>query len=143
MKTVMLAALATLASAAAHAETTIVDPATLPHKTVYEIAQLTPLALNEAGAPAVVLLRVPAGQQVPPHTAAKGLRLITVIDGELFWGDGDTINRDAETVHAPGSVLVLPAGVSHWLAARNKDVLIQLVVLDDERPVPAIQEKLQ
>lgn len=42
-----------------------------------------------------------------------------------------------------GTVLMLPAQTPHWLAARNGDLVLQLVVLDDEVPVPAIVEAMQ
>lgn len=123
MKHALLAACAALAPGQALAETTIIDTAGLPNQAVYETAQLTPLALSQqAGTPAVVLLRVPAGDEVPPHTAETALRLLTVIEGEMSWGDGESIDPEAETIDSPGSVLVLPLGVPHWLAARNGDV---------------------
>lgn len=127
----------------AMAETTIVDLTTLPGKPVYGAATITPLALTQAGSPSVVLLSVQAGKEVPAHATEAGLRLITVISGNLYWGDGDTIDPAKETVYPPGTFMMLPSGVPHWLAAREGDVVLQLVVLDGETPVPAIVEQMK
>lgn len=125
------------------AETTIVDVTKLPGKQVYGAATITPLALSEAGSPTVVLLTVEAGKEVPAHATEAGLRLITVVSGNLYWGDGDTIDASRETVYPPGTFMMLPSGVPHWLAAREGTVVLQLVVLDGETPVPAITEQMK
>jgi hypothetical protein len=51
----------------------------LPSQTVWDAAQLTPLALTVVGAPAVILLDLEDGEVVPPHATDAGLRLLTVI----------------------------------------------------------------
>lgn len=137
-----LLALSLALPAAVQAETQAVDPSGLAGQTVYEVATLTPLALTSAGSPAVVLLDVAAGDVVPPHAAPSGLRLITVIAGDLSWGDGDTVDPAQEVLYPAGSILLLPAGQMHWLAARDADLRLQLVVLDDETPVPALAQAL-
>ena len=128
---------------AAMAGTTLVDTSALPSRQVYDVAKLTPLAVSPSGAPAVVLLDLAAGDVVPPHAADKHLRLLTVISGDMSWGDGSEIDESQETVYPAGSILTLPAGVDHWLAARNGSVRLQLIVLDDEAPTPAISEQMQ
>lgn len=143
MKTMLFSLLATAAAFPVLAETVSIDPATLPGKTVYDAATLTPLALSSGGNPAVVLLDVAAGQVVPPHATESGLRLLTVVSGDMSWGDGDTVDPAAEQVYPAGSFLLLPPGEMHWLAARTDAVRLQLVVLDDETPVPAIAELLK
>ena len=143
MKRFMLAIVALSAPSIAAAETIEVDIAELPSRTVYETAQATPLAVTADGRPAIVLLRVSAGTEVPPHATESGLRLLTVIKGQMSWGDGETIDRAAERTYAPGSVLMLPPGLPHWLAARDGDILLQLVLLDDESPVAAVAEQMR
>ena len=143
MKRYALALIATLAPGLTEAQTVEVDISALPSRTVYETAQATPLAITAEGTPAILLLRVPAGYEVPPHATEWGLRLLTVIEGPMSWGDGETIDRAAERTYAAGSVLMLPPGVPHWLAARDGDVLLQLVLLDDESPVAAVAEQMR
>ncbi|MYK91574.1 MAG: hypothetical protein F4026_05425 [Synechococcus sp. SB0669_bin_8] len=123
-------------------QTSLLDIHSLPKKQVYGVAYLTALAVSDGGTPVVALLDLRAGDVVPPHATARGLRLLTVLTGDLSWGDGKTVDPTKETVYPAGSILTLPAGVYHWAAARSNDVRIQLVVLD-EAPVPAVQEQMQ
>lgn len=134
---------AILAALPAAAKTTVVDLSAMPGVEVYDTATLTPLALSAAGSPAAVLLDLEAGEVVPPHATESGIRLLTVLSGDLFWGDGEAVDPAAKTRHAPGAVLAIPAGADHWLAARNGPLRLMLVVLDDETPVPAIQGQMQ
>ena len=136
-------ALLALPAAATAAETTLIDIGALPSKQVYGVADLTPLAVSPSGKPAVVLLDLDAGEVVPPHATESGLRLLTVISGAMSWGDGDKVDETKETVYQPGSVLTVPAKLDHWLAARSEPVRIQLIVLDDETPVPGILEQMK
>jgi len=142
MKT-CLAALAILAlPAVALAESKPVDSGALPSKTVWDVAELTPLAVTADGTPAFVLLELDDGVVVPPHATDTGLRLLTVIAGEMSWGNGERVDKSAETVYPAGTILTVPAGSPHWLAARNGPVRLTLVLLDDETPVPALAEQM-
>lgn len=138
MKTLVASLFALSLTLPALADTLPVDPAALESRIVHETGKLTPLALSAAGSPAVGLLDVAAGDVVPPHATDSGLRLITVVSGTLFWGDGDTVDPAAEIAYPAGSFLLLPAGQMHWVAARDGAFRLQLVVLDDEVPVPAL-----
>lgn len=99
MKTLMSAVALTLLPAVATAETVKLDLDAVPGKTVHEVATLKPLALSAEGTPLAVLLEVPAGKEVPAHATKAGLRMLTVVDGTLYWGDGDKIDASAETVY--------------------------------------------
>lgn len=127
----------------ATAETTLIDKTVLQSQQVYDVATLTPLAISAEGSPIVVLLDLDAGEAVPPHATDSRLRLLTVLSGDLFWGDGDGVDQAQETSYPAGSILTLSAGESHWLAARGGNLRPQLVVLDDEAPVPGILEQMQ
>lgn len=142
MRSLFLSLAALVLPVTATAETTLIDPSALESRQIYDTATLTPLALSNAGAPAVVLLDLDAGEVVPPHATQSGLRLLTVLSGDLFWGDGDTVDETRETLYPAGSVLAVPHGENHWLAARNGPLRVQLIVLDDELPVPAIADML-
>jgi len=142
MKT-CLAALAIVAlPAVALAESKPVDTNALPSNTVWDVAELTPLAVTADGTPAVVLLELGDGVVVPPHATDTGLRLLTVLSGEMSWGNGETVDEAAETVYPAGTILTVPAGSPHWLAARSGPVRLTLVLLDDETPVPALAEQM-
>lgn len=132
-----------LAPVLAAAETTFLNLDTLPGKTVYDSATMTPLALTKDGAPLVITLHLEAGQVVPPHATSSELRLLSVLSGDLFWGDGDTADPAAETVYPAGSFLVIKPGDTHWLAARKGDLRVQLVVLDEDALTPDVKEQIQ
>ena len=135
--------LAALPAAAIAAETTLIDTGALSSKQVYGVADLTPLVVSSSGVPVVVLLDLDAGDVVPPHATESGLRLLTVISGAMSWGDGSEVDETQETNYPPGSVLTVPAKLDHWLAARSGPVRIQLIVLDDESPVPGVQKQMK
>ena len=142
MKYVLASALVPLGSVSLAAETKELDTDALASKTVHGVAKLTPLALSDEGKPAAVLLNLSAGQVVPPHDAKAPMSLITVVSGTLYWGDGDTVVEGAERIYLQGSVLAMPGGVMHWLAARDGDLKLQVVFLDDETVAPSVQQQL-
>ncbi|MCH2067426.1 hypothetical protein [Shimia sp.] len=142
MKTLMSAVALTLLPAVATAETVKLDLDAVPGKTVHEVATLKPLALSAEGTPLAVLLEVPAGKEVPAHATKAGLRMLTVVDGTLYWGDGDKIDASAETVYPQGSILMVRAGEMHWLAAREGALKLQLVVMPEEAPSPGVAKQL-
>jgi len=137
------AILGCLATLPAEAETTRLNTGILPGQVVYDAARATPLALDDADAPTVVLLDIDAGVVVPPHAAPGHPRLVSVLSGTLYFGDGDVVLPDAEMILPAGSVVYLPAGQMHWAAAREGAVRLQLVVLDRATPVAAVLEQLQ
>lgn len=143
MRSLIAAFVVTALPVAAYAGADLIDVDALKKRTVYGVAELTPLAVSKDGTPTVVLLHVKEGDVVPPHAASDGLRLLTVLSGELFWGDGSVVHEASERVFPPGSVLTVPAGADHWLAARNGPLSLQLVVLDEEAPVPGVKRQMQ
>ncbi len=143
MKRHLLFPLLLAAPALCLADTKLIDTDMLPSRTVYDVAELTPLAMTADDAPSMVLLSLDEGDVVPPHATKSGLRLLTVLSGDMSWGDGDAIDEAAENTYGPGSILAVHAGENHWLAARSGPVRVQLVLLDDEKPVPELQEQLR
>ena len=127
----------------AQADTTVIDLGALPSKQVHEVATLTPLAITDGGKPSVALLDLADGEIVPPHATQQGIRLLTVLKGELFWGDGDEIDPAKEITYPAGSVLTVSAGDSHWLAARAGDLRLQMVLLHAEKPTPDVQAQMR
>ncbi len=133
----------TLPTLPAVADTVQIDVEALTSQTAYNVAQITPLALDAAGDPLVILLDLSEGDVVPPHAARSNLRLLTVLSGTLYWGDGETVDPAQERVFEPGSFLVIRESEPHWLAARDGDLRLQLVTINADAPVPGIQEQMQ
>jgi len=123
---------------AAAAGSTQLDIDKLQYDTVYDVARRGVLAVDSQGKPLTLLLRIGKGQFLPPHGANGGIRLLTVVSGTLSWGDGSEVAPAAERSFGPGSVIVVPAqGGEHWAAAREDDVLLQIVIVGDGALAPS------
>ncbi|MEM1078102.1 MAG: hypothetical protein AAGI09_06195 [Pseudomonadota bacterium] len=143
MKSYILALAVALAPLAAAADSILINRAALPSKDAHGVARVTPLAITDTGAPSLVVLSLEDGDVVPAHASASGLRYLTVLSGDLSWGDGDTIVVSAEKTYRPGDMITISAGEPHWLAARNGPAEVQLILLHNEVPVPGVQEQMQ
>lgn len=125
-----LTALSMPSMAAAQATPLALDE--LVFETVHEVAERSILARNSAGQPLVALLKLDKGDFLPPHGARGVLRLITIISGDLSWGDGGEADVEKERVFGAGTLLVLPADSGeHWAAARQGKVLLQVTFIRD------------
>lgn len=135
----LFAAIASLAvTGIALADATPLDLDQLRYDTVHEVARRAVLAVDGEGRPVTFLLRIANGQFLPPHGGAGPLRILTVVTGTLSWGDGRQVSEAVEHRYGPGSVIVIPAsGGVHWAAARDGDVLLQVVVVRDGKLAPA------
>ncbi len=96
------------------AESRLIDTSVLASKEVHGAVQLTPLAVTGKGTPAVVFLDLESGAVVPPHSAKSGVRLLTVVSGDMSWGDGDTIDEAKEHLYPAGSLVTIPADDPHF-----------------------------
>ncbi|WP_157976699.1 hypothetical protein [Parahaliea mediterranea] len=100
----------------------------LQYDTVHEVAERSILAIDSEQRPMVAVLRLSDGDFLPPHGAGGGLRLLTVLSGNLSWGEGTKVDPAMERVYPAGTILEVPAeGGEHWAAARDGDVMLQVV----------------
>lgn len=143
MKNQIFAAAVALVPTLLAADSTLIDRSALPSQEAYGVATLTPLALSDAGTPSIIVLALEDGDVIPAHATDAGLRYLTVLSGEMSWGDGDTIVQSEEKIYRPGDIITISAGDAHWLAARSGPVAAQLVLLHNESPVPGIQEQMR
>ncbi len=128
----------------ASAQSTRLDIDQLNYETVDEAAQRALLAVDSKGRPLTLLLRIGKGQFLPPHGGQGGIRLLTVVSGTLSWGDGDKVDPAAERSFGPGSLIVIPAtGGEHWAAARQDDVLLQIVKVQEGALAPAVKTQVK
>jgi quercetin dioxygenase-like cupin family protein len=75
--------------------------------------------------PYVTRLRAPNGLRVMPHTHPED-RIYTVLSGTLYLGIGEQWD-DAKLVAYPeGSVIYLPAKLSHFQLSKSGEYLIQI-----------------
>jgi len=78
--------------------------------------------------PFVIRVRLPSGTKMMPHRHSED-RIYTVISGIFYIGLGDEFDEAAFTAHAPGSVLVVPAGTAHFHWARSGEYITQVTAI--------------
>ena len=127
----------------AQTETKMIDLEQIPAKRVHNSADIRLIAATNAGVPSVVVLEINKGVVVPPHATNTGLRLLTVLSGDMSWGDGDKVNTGQEKVYSAGSHLLIQPVEMHWLAARSDDVRVQIVLLHDQKLTPQAAKQVE
>ena len=75
--------------------------------------------------PYVIRVRLPANVRMMPHRHLED-RIYTVISGVFYVGVGDVFDESKLTAHAPGTVVVLPAGTPHFHLARAGEYVTQI-----------------
>jgi hypothetical protein len=75
--------------------------------------------------PYVTRLRAPLGLKVLPHTHPED-RIYTVLSGTLYLGIGDTWDESKLVAYPQGTVLFLPAKLSHFQYSKSGEYLIQI-----------------
>jgi quercetin dioxygenase-like cupin family protein len=72
--------------------------------------------------PFTVRLRMPAGYKIPPHQHPHTER-VTVISGELHFGNGDKLDEAGANKLGPGGFVDLPANTNHYAYAKVETVI--------------------
>ncbi len=75
--------------------------------------------------PYVTRLRAPQGLRVMPHTHPED-RIYTVLSGTLYIGYGDTWDESKLLAYPAGSVIYLPAKLSHFQYSKSGEYVIQI-----------------
>jgi len=70
-------------------------------------------------------VKMPAGKRVLAHTHPQD-ELVTVIEGTWYLGEGAKFSATNLKAYPAGSFIVVPAGVSHFVAAKEGTVIVQL-----------------
>jgi quercetin dioxygenase-like cupin family protein len=99
---------------------------------VHGDGQMAPLALTESGKPLAVLIRLPKGGALKPHSGSAHWHFITVVSGTLSYADGDVLDQTKLKDYPAGSVLVLPHELMHYAMARQTEVLLQVTLLHQD-----------
>jgi quercetin dioxygenase-like cupin family protein len=74
--------------------------------------------------PYIFRVRLAAGARLPPHTHPDE-RSTTVMSGTILVGFGETFDESRMVAVPAGSVYVAPAGVPHYIWARDGDAVYQ------------------
>ena len=70
-------------------------------------------------------VKMPADKRVLAHTHPQD-ELVTVIEGTWYLGEGTKFNASNLKGYPAGSLIVIPAGVPHFVAAKESAVIVQL-----------------
>lgn len=82
------------------------------------------LGSPSAEGPFVLRLKLPAGYVIPPHRHSKEEH-VTVISGGFGMSTGETFDRSAATLLAPGGFVRIPAKTSHY-AWTQEETIVQI-----------------
>ena len=70
-------------------------------------------------------VKIPGGAPVLAHTHPQD-ELVTVIEGIWYLGDGAKFDSAKLKGYPAGSFIVIPAGIPHFVAAKEGTVIVQL-----------------
>ena len=70
-------------------------------------------------------VKIPAGARVFAHTHPQD-ELVTVIEGTWYLGEGAKFDSAKLKGYPAGSFIVIPAGIPHFVAAKEGTVVVQL-----------------
>ena len=70
-------------------------------------------------------VKIPSGKRVLAHTHPQD-ELVTVIEGTWYLGTGERFDSAKLKSYPAGSFIVIPAGVPHFVAAKEGSVIVQL-----------------
>jgi quercetin dioxygenase-like cupin family protein len=70
-------------------------------------------------------VKIPSGKRALAHTHPQD-ELVTVIEGTWYLGEGERFDSAKLKGYPAGSFIVIPAGVPHFVAAKEGSVIVQL-----------------
>ena len=70
-------------------------------------------------------VKIPAGARALAHTHPQD-ELVTVIEGTWYLGKGTKFDSAKLTGYPAGSFIIIPAGIPHFVAAKEGTVVVQL-----------------
>ncbi len=70
-------------------------------------------------------VKIRSGERLRAHTHPQD-ELVTVIEGTWYVGEGERFDAAKLKGYAAGSFIVIPAGVPHFVAAKDSSAIVQL-----------------
>jgi len=109
------------------ARPTVIDPTTLQWSsppTIPELESAWVVGAEQAAGSYALRVKLRKGGRIPPHTHPD-LRHTVVLSGSVYVGFGPKVDESAMVAVKAGEVYVAPAGVPHYVWARDGDVEYQ------------------
>ena len=75
---------------------------------------------------------IPKGTQTMPHIHSDS-RTVTVLAGICYYGRGEEFDENKTIPMPPGSFFTEPAGVPHFIWAKDRDVVVQTTAVGPSR----------
>ena len=69
--------------------------------------------------------KMPTGGRALAHMHPQD-ELVTVIEGTWYLGEGEKFDPAKLKGYGPGSFIIIPAGVPHFVAAKDGNVIVQI-----------------
>ena len=91
--------------------------------------------------PYTMLIKIPAGMKIPPHSHADRWRTSVVISGTIYFGLGNTWDEAALKPFAPGTIWTEPPGANHFLWAKDGEVITMLTAMGPTGNIPVAPTK--
>ena len=80
--------------------------------------------------------RFKPGEMTRPHYHDQD-RLVTVIKGTWYTGEGDVFRPDKTVPIKPGGFMLHPKGFHHYDGAKNEEVIVQIIGMGPVRTIGA------
>jgi quercetin dioxygenase-like cupin family protein len=89
---------------------------------------LSAVAVGDVAAQGVYVLRnrFPPNYRLPAHNHAEW-RVMTVLEGTVYFSYGDTFDESRLKAYGPGSLIIEPAGKFHYFTTRGEGAVVQFV----------------
>jgi quercetin dioxygenase-like cupin family protein len=79
--------------------------------------------------PYTMLIKIPAGMKIPPHSHPDRWRTSVVVSGTLYFGFGNAWDEAALKPFTPGTVWTEPPGANHFVWAKDGEVIAMLTAM--------------
>ena len=90
---------------------------------------------DKTAGPYILRVKLAAGALVPPHTHPDE-RNSTVLTGTIYVGFGDSVDKLKVVAVPVGGVYVAPAGVAHYIWAKDGEATYQEAGVDPTTTMP-------
>ena len=109
-----------------HPPTLVVNPAELPRQPVHTGAAQRCILLSSLQPGGIAALtEIPPHGRIAPHGHAHpDLVLLLVVRGPVLYADGTHFDAAALRPHEAGTLLLIPRGNTHYLAAQENGALL-------------------